>query len=269
MWLLALVFALCMASAAQAQEIANPDVIAAETRFLGDLPGPDGRTPRGLTIWRAPSTPGDVLLPTVYVTDGARGVYLIAARLRAPIEARLMAPVQVIGLDPHPTDREAEYGRVGRARYRAHERWVIEVVIPWAERVARADPHRRVIAGYSNGADFALAMVADHPDLFTGVLAHSPVATERLRLDARAGDVRWAISAGRTEMNGYAALSLSIAEAAAREQGAAVRRCSGTWAHEYATWSELTPGAVAWLFAFDADVATQLERDACTVIPRR
>jgi hypothetical protein len=266
MWVRALLLLLVfVAGAAHAQELPSPDLIASDSRYLADLPGPDGRAPRGLTIWRAPSTPGVQLLPTLYVADGARGVYLAAARLRGPIEARQIPPIQIIGLDPHPNTREEEYGRVGRARYRAHERWVLDVVIPWAERVARASPQHRVIAGYSNGGDFALAMAADHPDIFSGVLAHSAVSTQRLRLDARAANVRWVVTAGRIEMSGYAAAAQSVARIAVREQGGALRICTGDWGHDYTSWVELTPGSVAWMFGFpETDVATPLEREACT-----
>lgn len=255
---------LMIAANASAQEIAPPELIESEVRYLATLQGPRAGTTRGLYIWRAPSTPGDVLLPTIYVADGDRGVYLVAARLRAPIEAGRMAPIQVIGLEPDANYREEEYGQIGRARYRAHERWVLETVIPWAERVARADPSRRAIGGFSNGADLAVNMAADHPDVFHAVLAHSPVATQRLRLDARAAHIRWAVSAGRIEMGGYAAASQSVIEIAVRGQGGTMRRCAGNWGHAYESWLDLTPGSVAWLFGFDADVASALEREACS-----
>jgi enterochelin esterase-like enzyme len=263
---------LSVASGARAQDaaLAEPQLIASEARYLADLEGPSAGHTRGLTIWRAPSTPGGVLLPTLYMADGERGVYLAAAHLRPAIEAGLIPPIQIIGMDPDPAHRREEYAEPGRARFRAHERWVLDVVIPWAERVARASPEHRAIGGFSNGGDFAIAMGARHPDIFSAVLAQSPVSTQTFRLDARAANVRWALSAGRIEMNGYAAAAVSTVAASVADQGGVLRRCSGTWGHDYASWVDLTPGAVAWLFGFPSErVSTQLERNSCEVFGRR
>ncbi len=258
------------ASRAQETELASPEIINGEARYLGDLDGPQSGAPRGVYIWRAPSTPAGQLLPTLYMADGREGLYVAAARLRAAIEAGTAPPIQIIGLDPDPDarNRTREYTDVGRARFRAHERWLLDVVIPWAERVARASPQQRAIGGYSNGAAFALFMGARHPDVFTGVLAHSPVATaETFHADARAGGVRWALSAGRLEYGGYPARAISVVRAVVRAEGAAVRSCTGAWGHEGSAWIDLSPGAITWLFQAPsaAAVATPLEREACDV----
>jgi len=263
-------FVLGLAGASQAQEIelASPEIINSEARYLGDLEGPGSGTPRGIYIWRAPSTPAGVLLPTLYMADGRAGLYVAAARLRGAIEAGTAPPIQIIGLDPDfdARNRTSEYTDVGRARFRAHERWLLDTVIPWAERVARASPQQRVIGGYSNGAAFALFMGARHPDVFAGVLAHSPVATaETFHVDARAGGVRWALSAGRFEYSGYPARAISVVEAVVHTEGAAVRSCTGDWGHEGSAWIDLSPSAITWLFQFPGGdaVATPLEREAC------
>ena len=100
-------------------------------------------------------------------------------------------------MEPDLRHRDTEYGAPGRAVFNAHERWVLEVVIPWAERVARASPQQRAVGGYSNGADFALAMGRLHPDVFSGVLAHSPLLTQTFDANARASGVRWALERDR------------------------------------------------------------------------
>ncbi len=263
---------LCFASAGQAQELhlASPEIINNEARFLGDLEGPQPGTPRGVYIWRAPSTPGGQLLPTLYMADGRAGLYVAAARLRAAIEAGTTPPVQIIALDSEPEarDRTREYTDVGRARFIAHERWLLSVVIPWAERIARASPERRAIGGYSNGAAFAIFMGARHPDVFSGVLAHSPVAaTETFHADARVNRTRWALSAGRLEYSGYPARAISVVGAVVRAEGGVVRSCTGAWGHEAGAWIDLSPGAIAWLFqspSADA-LATPLERESCSI----
>lgn len=241
--------------------------VAAEARIYTEMPGPYPGETRAISFWRAPSAPPGPL-PTLYMADGGRGLTVAAALIRAEIEAGRMAPIQIIGVASDPDRRNAEYVRgVGR-QYEAHERWWLEVMIPWAEQNAGASPEHRVIGGFSNGADFALAMAAAHPDMFAGVLAHSPVASDDLPLNADAARVRWAVTAGRREFAGDAARSLERVEAIARRLGAPARLCLGNWGHTPEAWAELSPGALAWLFQAEnhAEIASQRERDACRVI---
>lgn len=263
LWFAALV-ALQPASA-QTLGPASPETVNSEARYI-ELPGPAAGELRAIYIWRAPSTPGNQLLPTLYMADGEIGLYVAAARLRPAIERGLIPPVQIIGLVPDTRYRVSEYAEHGRGRYRAHERWVLETVIPWAERVARADPQRRAIGGYSNGAAFAIFMGADHPDIFSGVLAHSPVASAETfhPLPGRAG-MRWAMSAGRGEYSGYPLAAIATVSAAALSQGGEVRLCRGAWGHDVDKWIELSPGSIAWLFRLEgADaVSSTLERETC------
>lgn len=265
----ALLCALLFASHASAQdaEPATPELINSEARFL-ELEGPSPGETRGVYIWRAPSTPGNQLLPTLYMADGAAGLYVVVARLRPAIEAGLIPPVQIIAMNPDPNrrGRTSEYIDRGRERFRLHERWVLGVVISWAERVARADPARRVVGGYSNGAAFAVFMGAAHPDIFSGVLAHSPVATaETFHANAGVSRMRWVLSAGRLEYGGYPAGAIAIVGATVRGEGGEVRLCRGTWGHEASAWIDLSPGSIAWLFRFEGTnrVATGLERESC------
>jgi enterochelin esterase-like enzyme len=265
-----LVMIAALGSAAAAQEFAPASIetISAESRLMPDLPGPQANTQRPIAIWRPPSAPATGPLPTLYMADGANGLYVIAARLRPAIEAGLMPPIQVIGLYPDPEYRQQEYIERGRRRFIAHERWLIETVIPWAESNARASPTQRVIAGYSNGAAFALFTAATHPDMFVGVLAHSPVASaDSFSLRDSAAQVRWALSAGRIEYRGYPLRATRTVAGAAAEIGAAVRTCTGSWGHDPNYWANLTPGAVSWLFNFPQPeaAATSLEREVCRV----
>ena len=252
---------------AHAQAPPTTDIVAAEARIYADLPGPYPNTTRTISFWRAPSAPPGPL-PTLYMADGGRGLTLAAALIRAEIEAGRMAPIQIIGVATDPERRQAEYVHRGTRQYEAHERWWLDVVIPWAEQHVAASPHHRVIGGYSNGADFALAMASAHPDVFAGVLAHSPVASAAFDMRPEAARVRWAVSAGRREFAGDAARSLGRVSAAARRLGAPARLCVGTWGHTPEAWADLSPGAIAWLFGAQnhAEIATSRERDACRVI---
>lgn len=269
--LICVVAATATIAIAQTPEPASVETIEAEARVMMDLDGPQPGTKRPIVIWRAPSSPPG-LLPTLYMADGANGLYVVAARLRPAIESDLIPAVQIVGLYPDPDHRQDEYIQRGRPRFRAHERWLLDTVIPWSEREMRASPEHRAIGGYSNGAAFALFMAAEHPDIFSAVLAHSPVATaDSFNLDARASNVRWALSAGRLEYNGYPLRAVSVVQAAANGRGANVRMCTGPWRHDPRVWGELSPGAVAWLFGFPGAeaAATPLEREACRVTSGR
>lgn len=262
---------LALLGAAHAQEApASYDTIAAEARIYADLPGPYPNSTRAVAVWRAPSAPAGPL-PTLYMADGGRGLYVAAALIRAEIEAGRMAPIQIVGVFTDPDRRQAEYVRQSARQYRAHARWWIETVIPWAEQHFAASPQHRVIGGFSNGADFALALASAQPERFAGVLAHSPVAPHRFDPDARAASIRWAVSAGRHEFAGDAARRLEQVEHEAIRLGAPARLCLGAWGHNPQAWVDLSPGAIAWLFAAPnhAEIATQRERDACRVVNDR
>ena len=201
------------------------------------------------------------------MADGGPGVYIVAARLRAAIEAGLTPPIQIVGMEPNPRNRDVEYGQPGRAAFVAHERWVLNVVIPWVERVARGSPTERAIGGFSNGADFALAMGAAHPDVFSAVLAHSPLITMDLHLETPGHErVRWALSAGLAEYDGLSQRVVGVMRAEAHTAGAPVRSCVGPWLHNAQSWIDLSPTAVAWMFNFPTDrIETPLERQSCRV----
>lgn len=266
MWRI-LAASLAFLGAAHAQTPATFEEIGAEARVYAELPGPYPDTTRPISIWRAPSAPPGPL-PTLYMADGGRGLYVAAALIRAEIEAGRMAPIQIIGVFTEPSRRQAEYVHQGAPQYRAHERWWLEIVIPWAEQHVAASPTHRVIGGFSNGADFALAMGAAHPDVFAGVLAHSPVSNTRFDPDARASGLRWAITAGRGEFGGDAARVLRHAGLELTRRNASVRLCEGPWRHAPADWISVSPGSIAWLFGAEnhAEIATEREREACRIV---
>lgn len=265
MWRLGVV-SFVLIGVAQAEPPATFETIAAETRVYAELPGPYPGTTRPLTIWRPPSAPPGPL-PTLYMADGPRGLYVAAAHVRAAIEAGRMAPIQIIGVPTESERRQAEYVHVGTRQYEAHARWWLETVIPWAEANVGAASQGRVIGGFSNGGDFALAMGATHPDVFAGVLAHSPVTPNRIDWSTDAARVRWAVSAGRREFAGDAADNLRRVRNEASQVGASARLCLGFWGHNLDAWIEVSPGAIAWLFGAEnhAELATPREIEACQI----
>jgi len=240
-----------------------------------DLIGPNTNSTRAVYVWR-PATAPTGPLPTLYMADGLVGLQVALSRLYEPISAGTLAPILIVALDADPRHRVAEYvpgWENGRNRYKAHESWLIDVVLPWAEVEVGAalTSTNRAIGGFSNGGDLALSIAATHPDLFGGAIVHSPAATTRIVLPANSASVRWVFTAGSRERRRYPARLVRQANRAAQRIGAATRVCIGIWNHELAAWRDLSPGAVTWALNLgDPDEwATSLERENCVNSPVR
>ena len=259
--------ALAQTSAQAAPAFASFAEIAAEARGY-DIPGPQPNATRGISVWR-PRGAGDRVLPVIYMADGAFGLYPVTSSLKPEIDAGRVAPIMVVGVDVDPQHRYHEYipdWPNGAQRFAAHRAWFFDTVLPWAERHgASSDPRERAIGGVSNGADFALAMAAERPAMFAGVLAHSPVGTRRFVLGREARHVRWTLTAGRRDQGGAIVRLIDQLGGEITEGRGQLRRCTGAWGHDMNVWRQLSPGSVAWLFGLDADVATPLERENCRI----
>ena len=266
-WLAALAVcaALAAAPAAVAQEPPTFREVAAEIApFM--LPGPAGAEERAVFVWR-PRAAGDAVLPVLYMADGAMGIYSILVVLKPQMEAGDVAPFMIVATNPHPAERTAEYVPDWRANprlFEPHYEWFIDVVLPWAEREhhAAADRAQRAIGGYSNGADFALAAAGRRGDLFSGVLAHSPMNFSPAWLGDGAMNIRWAVTGGTQEPAG--AIAREVGRTLAR-RGAARRICIGRWRHEPAAWRPLTADSVVWIMnsAARVDLSTPQSRQSC------
>lgn len=254
----------------------NCDEIEAETRCYVS-PGPEKSGPRAICVWR-PANAGADLLPTLYMADGMIGIYVAAIPLKRAIEAGDLAPLMVIGLDPQadPEERAEEYVRHfhGAKSYEAHNRWFVDYVIPWAERTrkAAADPAKRYIGGFSNGADWATTTAADHADLFAGVLVHSPMMTKTKTAgywkETGANTLRWVVSGGTEEVSGTIKKKAELPKKLARSvaaSGAPVRVCIGKWAHEPRAWRLISGGSIAWMMQLGdpASVSSAIEAKSC------
>jgi predicted esterase len=267
-------FCLAVAGAARAQDYASVEQLDVNT--TGSVfPGPRQGETRNVWVWRPPNAPADARLPVLYMADGLDGIFIALAHLKAPIEAGEAPPILVISIDPkpRPEQRAAEYVRTypgGGDAYQVHERWILEQVIPWAERTQRASNERahRFIGGFSNGADWALSMGNDHPDVFAGALLHSPFGGSADWVGERAGDLRWVVTGGTRETAGSVHRGGDLPReiiTALERRGAAVRACIGPWNHSGRPWRELTPGSLVWLMQLGdpAAVETPRERTSC------
>jgi enterochelin esterase-like enzyme len=250
--------------------LATFEELAPEIRHA-QLDGPSEGEQRSVFVWRpANARPGP--LPVLYMADGAAGVYVAAAGLRAPILEGTIPPIVIVGMDAHRSQRILEYvpSREARVVFARHMNWFLNTVIPWSERVAGAsrDPAFRAVGGYSNGAEFALAAAEQNPEMFAGVLAHSPVNWMGFTLDDRAVHIRWVLTAGRHEYrNGEIIVLIDRFAREIRQRPSMIRRCVGNWDHEGEAWRDLSPGSVAWLFQFPASpVETERERQSCRML---
>jgi dienelactone hydrolase len=231
------------------------------------LPGPGPGETRNVYFWRPPNAPPGPL-PVLYMADGLDGLMIAALKVRPLVADGRMRPLVIVGMDANMRERTVEYALAVRrnAVWNAHFDWFVNTVMPWAELHAGAssDPNQRGVGGFSNGGDFALMAAARRPDLFGAVMAHSPVNIPRDPLRGRPG-TRWVLSAAHEDI--YDDVD-EINRALARHIGnQPVRRCLGHWHHDLASWRELAPGAVAWMFdlAEPAAVESPTERDHCRV----
>jgi pimeloyl-ACP methyl ester carboxylesterase len=236
--------------------------------------GPHGEE-RMVWVWR-PANARPVL-PVIYVFDGMDGLRVLLLRLKPAFDSGALPPVLFVAPDaaPRGQDRGAEYlrgFRGGRADFDAHERWFLTDVVPWAQRVlgASADREHAFVAGFSNGADLALVLAGEHPELFGGAIIHSPFGGRDAWVAPTASSQRWVVTGGTMELNGSVRRSADIPRqiiAALERTGAPVRSCIGRWEHEGAAWRDLSPGSLVWLLQLGdpTQYATPQEAAACEV----
>ena len=127
---------------------------------------------------------------------------------------------------------------------------MLEAVLPWAESRFGADTHRegRILAGASNGAAWALVAAQRSPRVFGGAIGFSVAGwspqqlTERGRNVRLGRNVRCHLAAGTLEPFMVVTRAWVDALAAA---GAAVTFRERVAGHDFCSWVEQLPGAIA------------------------
>ncbi|WP_198170777.1 alpha/beta hydrolase [Deinococcus arboris] len=145
--------------------------------------------PRDIRVYTPPRWTNAERLPAVYMADGqaveefARTLEAAMARGTAPrvilVGISSAQSTGVTGSDPLKDHRALEYLEGlpgGAASFAAHEQFVLSMVLPHVEQTYHLStrPQGRVVAGFSNGAAWAISMAARHPQVFRGVVAMSP-----------------------------------------------------------------------------------------------
>ncbi|HRP10170.1 MAG TPA: alpha/beta hydrolase-fold protein [Terricaulis sp.] len=231
------------------------------------FPGPEEGQPREVFVWRPAGVEGP--LPVIYVTDGPGGMMMLMEYLHGPITRGEAPPLMVVALDAEPRIRRREYVPTARRMpyFVAHRDWFLNVVMPWAEHAmgASRDRTQRIIAGASNGGDFAVAMARQRPDLFGAVMAHSPMNPERGGWTGEeAASQRWLVTAPRNLVDADFARVLSRE---LTQRGAAQRLCIGSWGHDLFSWKQISVGNTYWLLGDEAAaeaMMTDRERQHCS-----
>ncbi len=210
--------------------------------------------PRNLTIYTPPGFDPTKRYPVVYLADG----YFVRADafiVEPLIVKGRLPPLVMIGLwpstGPRPDMRGLEYlvGKNPRtSRFRAHEAFLIDEVMPFAEQRYGASTERdqRLIAGLSDGAGWAMATGAEHPNLFGHIAAFSFGWGPAMEHIGESGRPKLFISAGTLEP-GFLRTS-TMAATRARESGDEVVFEQWTSGHSPYIWQSMLIAALEWAF---------------------
>lgn len=211
---------------------------------------------RGVSIYVPPGASGR--LPVLYLADGG-GVPQFAPFVEAAILAGHLRPVLLVGaasLDrgpgaagPDSDLRSEEYlfdYAPGNVRYLAHERFFVDELAAWAERVLGASAMReeRGVGGFSNGGSFAVAMGLRHPERFGYVLGYSAGWKAGLAFVDAGPRPRFSLVAGRLEP-GFLRNTSQIADSL-RAHGYDVSLRTPVAGHDLLMWQEAMPQSLMW-----------------------
>ncbi len=236
----------------------GPDVANVPTapRLLGSLvedtidsTAMDSR--RHLTVYLPPGHDSAQSYPVVYLADGAT-VRAFAPAIEALIVTGRARPMIVVGLWPAQNDPRAR-GReylVGNSAsdYSHHSAFVFDEVMPFVERRygASARPQDRVVAGFSDGAAWALSFGLRHTRDIGTICAFSlgwPAAAEGVDDDDRP---RLYLAGGFLEPGFHRV----TAEAARRARSSRAPLLFEEFAsgHALIAWQAMLLDALAWTF---------------------
>ncbi|KQQ88948.1 esterase family protein [Massilia sp. Leaf139] len=159
-------------------------------------------------VWLPPGYRAGVRYPILYLADG--GMMIPGAWLTEPIRRGELAPLIVVGVEYAAAGQEERDTRSltylgapggGPApAFLAHERFLLDTVIPMVEKTYGAPPERRLraIGGASNGGVWTASMALRNPGLFGTAFVMSP-GVRPYQHGAARSSVRFYVSAGDLE----------------------------------------------------------------------
>lgn len=159
-------------------------------------------------VWLPPGYRAGMRYPILYLADG--GWTSPGALLAGPIRKGELAPLIVVGVDyaaegrEQPDSRSKTYisvpGRPLTPEFLAHERFLLDTVVPAIEARYGAPPGRRLraVGGASNGGVWAASMGLRNPGVFGTAFVMSPGMRPAQHGEARSS-TRFHVSAGDLE----------------------------------------------------------------------
>jgi enterochelin esterase-like enzyme len=191
----------------------------------------------------------------VYMADG-QSAREIAQVLEPLIRDKLVPPVMIVGMHAARDDnggadidgRGAEYlQNQNSPRYFQHEKFVLEEVIPWAEKTYGASSRRedRVVFGYSNGGGFAATISSDHPDVFGFAFPFSPNVSPRFGSGSKLTPAYF-LAAGLLES--YFLSTARIIAGLVKDRNGRFELRERMSGHDFVMWREEFANAIVWAF---------------------
>jgi enterochelin esterase-like enzyme len=244
---------------------ALPRAATLQGRVVVDsLEAPLLRRPRHVGVYLPPERGGDPVVAVVYTGDGA--AVGLAAAVDTLIVMGLLPRIMLVGVEADaPRRGEPRTGEDYRSReylylpgsdstyFLAHERFVLEHVVPWAEREfgAPSTPARRGIAGFSNSAAMALDLGLRNPDVFGNVIALSPGGRVAALLPGTAlpTATRFFLTGGRLE-GAFHRKAVTWA-GVFRGHGVVHTLREPVAGHDFEVWMEHFVEALGWAFGGD------------------
>ncbi|MGD9582670.1 MAG: alpha/beta hydrolase [Lysobacterales bacterium] len=205
--------------------------------------------PRPLSIYEPPALAGQPLAGVVYAADGENIERF--AKIAEPLMLSGRLPrMLLVGLHAAPgSQRWYEYVLAlqrGHPAFGPHEQWLMQEVVPLIER-SHAVPRTaasRILFGYSNGADWAVATALRNPQAFGHVIALSPSWPAPLTQPSEARRVTFFIAAGTLEPS-FLKSAREISALFQRHNVAHTLR-EDLRGHDMTQWEGLLPEALLW-----------------------
>jgi enterochelin esterase-like enzyme len=191
----------------------------------------------------------------VYMADG-ESARAMAQVLEPLIRDKVVPPVMIVGMHAARDDngsadidgRGAEYlQNQNSPRYVQHEKFVLEEVMPWAEKTygASSKPEHRVVFGYSNGGGFAATISGNYPDMFGFAFPFSPNDLPNFQSNSSVTPSYY-LTAGLLESS-FLGTARNIAGLVKDRKGRFELR-ERVAGHDFVMWREEFANAIVWAF---------------------
>jgi len=237
-------------------EIAGPRAFPMPQRGkINEVPMDFGKEAPKVTVWLPPGYKAGVRYPILYLGDG--GGTAPGFMLSEPIRKGELAPLIVVGVDyalegKNDSDtRAATYLGASNGTpapiFLAHERFLLETVIPAVETKYGAPPELRLraVGGASNSAVWTTSMALRNPGVFGTAFALSPGVRPAQHGGARPSS-RFYLSAGELEPSFHFNAACVAGEIVAR--GGVATFTAYPSGHDHVMWAHaLIEGVRDWL----------------------